>query len=216
MKRVGYFDDHAVLPSVGNEGTRLALNVELFYCKASNLFLLQQRAPAVPCRAEGWASRLAEWAKKSEFKLVLLLSTLPAELRLDNKLVEGAVQLTVQCAAPDRTGAKRVEALGWDSVGASDDDGARSPEEVMAREQVRAEASVTSQAMLAAAAATGLDLVVLMAWCSEGDNVQDGMQMAGWVNDFLELLPSAELPKWRAPSSWRLLLENNAPREIFN
>lgn len=51
--------------------------------------------------------------------------------------------------------------------------------------------------------------VVLYWWCSEGDNLQDGSMMAQATNEFLALLPGREV-KWRAPPSWRVLLENTA------
>eukprot|EP00961_Rhodomonas_salina_P254137 3434649-Rhodomonas_salina.3 len=55
----------------------------------------QQRSPAVAALAEGWAARLAEWASKSEFKTVLLLTSLPAELRTDDRLSEGRASPTL-------------------------------------------------------------------------------------------------------------------------
>ena len=52
-------------------------------------------------------------------------------------------------------------------------------------------------------------MAVLYWWCSEGDNLQDGSMMAQAVNDLLELIPGPEV-RWRAPPSWRVMLENNA------
>jgi len=69
MSKVGYIDDDALLPAIGIEAGKLAVNVEIFALEESSIFVMQQRAPIVGKRAEKYASKIRVWVEKSGFKV---------------------------------------------------------------------------------------------------------------------------------------------------
>ena len=133
----------------GMEAGKLRVNTELFATQDASLFVLQQRyglrsadgqrrcaarladpaltvpgaiprSPAVASREEPYGQRLAAWIRESRFARVLLLSSLPADLRKDQHLSAGGPQLSVGLCASSSEGRKKAEALGWRCVSLTD------------------------------------------------------------------------------------------------
>ena len=59
-----------------------------------------------------------------------------------------------------------------------------------------------------------MDLAVFMAFCEEGDNINDGMQMASKVREYAG--DSIKIEKgWKAPASWRMMMEEQTLRGLY-
>eukprot|EP00285_Hemiselmis_virescens_P009946 CAMPEP_0173399168 /NCGR_PEP_ID=MMETSP1356-20130122/44185_1 /TAXON_ID=77927 ORGANISM="Hemiselmis virescens, Strain PCC157" /NCGR_SAMPLE_ID=MMETSP1356 /ASSEMBLY_ACC=CAM_ASM_000847 /LENGTH=78 /DNA_ID=CAMNT_0014358837 /DNA_START=66 /DNA_END=302 /DNA_ORIENTATION=- len=64
--------------------------------------------------------------------------------------------------------------------------------------------------------ALGVDFCAMVAYCEEGDNVGDGVQMATRVCEH-SAGGSISLPQggWKAPASWRMMQEEAANRALY-
>jgi len=69
-----------------------------------------------------------------------------------------------------------------------------------------------------------IPLVVLMMFCSEGDNIQDALAMAAYLNEWLKIVQLANIREgndalrwkaWKVPPSWTLLFGKRAPVTIY-
>jgi len=60
----------------------------------------------------------------------------------------------------------------------------------------------------------GLQCLVLLKFCSEGDNTADAIQVADYLHQYLPWRPSSQ-DKYSVPPSWRHLFGPPAPQEMF-
>lgn len=169
------------------------------------MVLLQQRAPAIPGRQKAFAAELASWAKASGFAHLLLLCGLDAQYRREQQL-EGP-QLRFLCvsgssaagstataaAAAGSSPAPPTGQLQQLSVQEGAFDSSCSKADVM-----RLEVDVVANErelhgllppwpLLDACADAGVQSTLVATFAAEGDNAQDGMQLAAKVLDVLSL-----------------------------
>ena len=217
MERVGYFDDPDVLPAVGMDRGKLCVNTELFGAPGESLFVLQQRSPTIPSREAAYGQRLAAWMRTCGFAKVVVLSSLPAEMRKDQLLGNGEQQISVGVCGAAGEARQRAEALGWRCIAFDADSHVSGETEWMHQTLVRREATPLSSALLLASREDGGEVVCVFAWAAEGDNLQDGIQMASRINEYLSILPPNEQGQvgWKLPDSWRAMLAQNAPRPVY-
>lgn len=73
------------------------------------------RSPAVASHEGAYGQRMAAWIRKSAFAKVLLLSSLPAEMRKDQQL-SGGPQMTAGVCGSAGEAQTRAQTLGWRCV----------------------------------------------------------------------------------------------------
>ena len=73
------------------------------------------RSPAVASHEGAYGQRMAAWIRESAFTKVLLLSSLPAEMRKDQQL-SGGPQMTAGVCGSAGEAQKRAQTLGWRCV----------------------------------------------------------------------------------------------------
>lgn len=58
--------------------------------------------------------------------------------------------------------------------------------------------------------------VILLKFCSEGDNIPDALELANYVDGWLHLFTRDNgIPRIKYPPSWKFLFGNAPPREIY-
>eukprot|EP00282_Hemiselmis_andersenii_P037532 CAMPEP_0169446776 /NCGR_PEP_ID=MMETSP1042-20121227/11157_1 /TAXON_ID=464988 /ORGANISM="Hemiselmis andersenii, Strain CCMP1180" /LENGTH=257 /DNA_ID=CAMNT_0009558269 /DNA_START=54 /DNA_END=828 /DNA_ORIENTATION=+ len=205
MERVAFFDDDAVVPIIGADAEGVVRTSLELYRGKQGVFVLQQRSALVPSKTSGFCERMCKWIHSSGFKLVLFLTSLPSSIRVDRQLADQGQQLSALCGLKGGASRARVEELGGSCWGWGDE--SLHHEAVALREQTDA-----ARGLAEGCAGLGVDLCALAAFCEEGDNVADGVQMASRVCEFLGSgggLPPPE-KGFRAPASWRLMQEELA------
>jgi proteasome assembly chaperone 2 len=188
------------------------------------VLLLQQRAPAIPGRQQAFASELAGWAASAGVRHVLLLCGLDAQYRREQQL-EGpqlrylpaaahsasAAAAGAAGAAPPPTGelsrlAVSSEAGGLDASCASA--GLLALEGDVVANERELHGLLPPWPLLDAAAERGLACTLLATFAAEGDNAQDGLQLAAKVVGVLSaqgLLPAQQQQLGaglKTPCSW--------------
>ncbi|XP_050794820.1 proteasome assembly chaperone 2 isoform X4 [Gopherus flavomarginatus] len=68
----------------------------------------------------------------------------------------------------------------------------------------------------------GIQMAVLLKFCSEGDNIPDALALVNYLNEWLQLVKSeqnstapATPSQWKIPHSWRLLFGSGLPPALF-
>lgn len=67
----------------------------------------------------------------------------------------------------------------------------------------------------------GIQMAVLLKFCSEGDNIPDAFALVNYLNEWLQLIKSESnsstdtSSQWKIPSSWRLLFGSGLPPALF-
>lgn len=59
--------------------------------------------------------------------------------------------------------------------------------------------------------------LVLLKFCSEGDNIPDAVELTNYLNQWLKIIPldDRKACKLKFPPSWKFLFGNSAPRGIY-
>ncbi|XP_053101001.1 proteasome assembly chaperone 2 isoform X3 [Hemicordylus capensis] len=68
----------------------------------------------------------------------------------------------------------------------------------------------------------GIQMIVLLKFCSEGDNIPDALALTDYLNEWLQLTgnqQSSSSPtkssRWKIPSSWKLIFGSGLPPALF-
>ncbi|GMH32825.1 hypothetical protein BSKO_00659 [Bryopsis sp. KO-2023] len=187
---VGYLNDENVLPCVGrdpfgDDESKLALSLEIYGAPSRQLYFIQQRAPVVPGRQREFANRLIAWAKEQGFGRVVVVGSLDAFRRKDAQINDRQLRFvaTSEELAPwlSSAGLKELE----DSVLFDDEEKDR---------------RVSPWPLITRCRTEGLAACSVLAFVSEGDNLQEGVEMASLLNTLLDLgLDKSGVGKWRIP-----------------
>jgi len=219
LERVGFFDDDAVLAVVGaEEGGKLCTSIEIYGGK-EGVFVLQQRAAVVPSQAEAFAARMSGWLASAKFSTVLVLTSLSASLRTDRQLAGENYQMTAACALRDGASSKRVAELNWEVLNEDDIQEGHAHAHAQVEgpppaEAVMHEATAVARGLFNECGDANVDCTLLLAYCEEGDNVADGVQMAECVRAYMGEKLGA-VAGWKAPPSWRVMMQENAARALY-
>lgn len=61
-----------------------------------------------------------------------------------------------------------------------------------------------------------IDCIILIKFCSEGDNIPDALSLLGYLNQFVQVVETENgSMKVRYPFSWKYLFGNSPPVEIY-
>ncbi|XP_060798397.1 proteasome assembly chaperone 2 [Neoarius graeffei] len=226
MVRVGHFHTDCLIPMAGNnpyssgedDAALLSTNAEV-YCRSDlQLAVLQIRTPIVPTKTKSFRKILVSWIKTSGFSRTVLLSSCHAHQRDDQQLLSSPLRYLLTPALQGDTKGMETEetlqSLGWREM-----------------ERVSAFPGITdshtqclyipgggvTKALYSDCCSENVSMVVLLLFCSEGDNVPDAFTLLNHLNDWLHLLdkPVQGSVPWRIPSSWRLLFGSGVPPTIF-
>lgn len=181
------------------------------HAAGSRVFLLQQRAPAIPGRQRAFAAEVAAWAAAEGIGHILLLSALDAQYRREQQLegpqlrylaaasTGGAAQGEV--AAPPTPGiggaaaaagaaagappTRQLQALQLGEEGAWDSccraAGLKQLEGDVITTEREVHGLLPPWPLLDASVRSGLQCTLLSTFAAEGDNTHDSLQLAGKV-----------------------------------
>lgn len=210
----GYMHSTSLLPIVGgnpynDRDSRLATACQLYACESQKLLIIQQRTPVSPsCRGE-YSSELSNWMKEKRFKLVVMLASCLSQFRSPEELKGGALHYLCGDAV-DSIRKQQVEAIGWKLFEKQDPLTKRTDSEGGV---YLMPGSGMARPILEKCMANEVPVVMLLLYCSEGDNSPDALLLADSVNRWLQLL--TEKQGWKTPISWSHLFGQAAPKSIY-
>ncbi|KAG7317393.1 hypothetical protein KOW79_019691 [Hemibagrus wyckioides] len=225
MVRAGHFHTDCLIPMAGNnpysrgdqDAALLSTNAEV-YCRTDlQLAVLQIRTPILPMKMKSFRKLLVSWIKASGFSRTVLLSSCHAHQRDDQQLLSSPLRylLTPGLRTEGTEGTEgMLQRLGWREMervsafpGVTDSD----------TQRLYIPGGGITKALYNDCCSENISMVVLLLFCSEGDNVPDAFTLVNHLNDWLHLLdkPVQGCVPWRTPSSWRLLFGSGVPPLIF-
>jgi len=206
---VGYIHSKFVLPVVGKDAfssdlggrvSQLATAVQVFECTAHKLVIVQQRAPCIKGRSALYVEELMQWIEQCQFKEVVILASMFAQERLDKQITGVQVRyISTHKGEKDRmTDLIQLESRPTDpsvANGSSSSPGPFIPGGGIAKQ------------LYFKCSCANIAAVILLVFCSEGDNVYDALTLTSYVNTWLHLVPTSDkiVDMWKIPASWRLL-----------
>ena len=234
LERVGYLNSSNVLAVAGNATWStlggLSVGMEVFSDATAKLTLVQLRAPPADGRTAAFAAELAAWVGGAGFEKTLLLGGSQPSPLVDT-ITQQAPRYACTASAGGAAGgaaALAAEVPLAAALAALEESGCRALEGQAAGAALLSEAvrfGGLARPLFRAMGAAALPLVVLVRFCSEGDNTQEGAQLATVANGFcgsplapqlppgmeegaipeqLKHLPAAMLRRvqWVEPPSW--------------
>jgi proteasome assembly chaperone 2 len=158
------------------------------------VFLLQQRAPAIPGRQQAFAAELASWAKEAGVGQVLLLAGLDAQYRREQQLEGSQLRYLSSSSSSDGGSAAQLDSAGVQQLEAD-----------VVENEKELHGLLPPWPTLRELQGCGVPHTLLSAFAAEGDNTADAMRVAGAALSVLaqqtgvQQQPQSQL---QVPCSW--------------
>ncbi|KFP33594.1 Proteasome assembly chaperone 2 [Colius striatus] len=223
MTKVGYFYTDCLVPMVGNNpyataeenSVELSINAEVYSLPSKKLVVLQIRSPFIKNKYRPFCQTLLSWVKSSKCARVVVLSSSHAYQRNDEQLLGTPLRYLLTPDLEKAVGGVMQE-LNWKEM-----------EKVAAypgindREVLHIPGGGITKLLFTESCSNGIQMAVLLKFCSEGDNIPDAFALVDYLNEWLQLIKSKSnnltdmCSQWKIPSSWRLLFGNGLPPALF-
>ncbi|XP_064610510.1 proteasome assembly chaperone 2-like isoform X2 [Liolophura sinensis] len=237
MTRMGYSHDDSILPMVGNdpfsrldsESCQLVTSCEIYKSSKDKIIIIQQRAPFVKGKRRSFRRKLVEWIKKCGFDQVVILTSSYAHERVDKQLSGSQQRYLASPKMTDRLDNLVREKLQWKCLEkriAFPAPSSIDQADTRGQESVYIPGGGIAKALFEDCY-NDVAVLLVLTFCAEGDNAPDAVQLANYINQYLQVLPQEEpsasetsegqrSPMWKIPSSWRLTFGNQADPMLFH
>ncbi|KAM6282768.1 proteasome assembly chaperone 2 [Porphyrio hochstetteri] len=224
MTKVGYFYTDCLVPMVGNNpyattkenSKELSINAEVYSLPSKKLVVLQIRSPFIKNKYRPFCQALLSWVKSSKCARLILLSSSHAYQRDDEQLLGTPLRYLLTPDLEKAVGGLMQE-LNWKEM-----------EKVAAYPGINDTEKVLhipgggiTKLLFTESCSDGVQMAVLLKFCSEGDNIPDAFALVNYLNEWLNLIKSKSYDctdtsaQWKIPTSWRLLFGNGLPPALF-
>ncbi|XP_057683972.1 proteasome assembly chaperone 2 [Corythoichthys intestinalis] len=222
LPRVGYLHTDCLIPMAGNnpyatsqdDAGELHTAAEVYAAPELKIVVLQIRAPVVKTKSKRFRQLLLSWIKSNGFSRTLVLSSSHAYHRDDQQMQGTPLRYLVTPSLLKICGDAFKE-LGWKEM-------ERVPvcpgrlERGTQEPRLYVPGGGITKSLYMDSCDEDVPLAVLLAFCSEGDNVPDALALVSHLDDWLHLLDNTNREaKWKIPTSWRLLFGSGIPPAIF-
>nr|XP_047933105.1 proteasome assembly chaperone 2 isoform X3 [Anser cygnoides] len=192
---------------------------------SKKLVVLQIRSPFIKNKYRPFCQALLSWVESSKCARVILLSSSHAYQRDDEQLLGTPLRYLLTPALEKAVGGHMQE-LKWKEM----EKIAAYPGINDAEKVLHIPGGGITKLLFTESCSKGIQMAVLLKFCSEGDNIPDAFALVNYLNEWLQLIkskgshstdisPEQEIPdtssQWKIPSSWRLLFGNGLPPALF-
>ncbi|KAK3086850.1 hypothetical protein FSP39_024409 [Pinctada imbricata] len=240
MERIGYIHHESILPLVGNDpfahpeadACKVVTSCEVYELKSEDLVVIQQRAPFVRGKATSFRKWLMSWIKEKGFSKVVILTSSHAHERLDRQLGGSQFRYMASKEIEDKFGERfHSEELRWQQLEQRISFPAPSNPQIdvdnSTNGMVYLPGGGIAKSLYEDCLKESIPAIVMLMFCSEGDNAPDALSLAYHVNDWLGLYdfkPKYDVDgkllkpatSWKIPVSWRLLFGSNFDQTLFH
>ncbi|XP_060100022.1 proteasome assembly chaperone 2 isoform X2 [Heteronotia binoei] len=224
MTKFGYFYTDCLVPMVGNNpyatteenATELCINAEVYAVPSKELVVLQIRSPFIKNKYRHFCDALLSWVKGCSFARIVLLSSSHAYQRNDHQLHTTSLRYLLSPAV-QKTVRDLIQRLNWREL----EKVSAFPEENDDEKVFHIPGGGITKLLFTESCSEGIQMVVLLKFCSEGDNIPDALVLADYLNEWLQITTNqsgnspAKSSKWKTPSSWKLLFGSGLPPALF-
>lgn len=220
-RRVGFLHDDSPLPVVGSDpftsvstdqhSHHMTTAIEVFECVDSSVVIAQQRAPLIKGKQCQFVSRLVDWIVCSQFKMVIVLTSMFAYERQDVQL-SGPQQrfLISPSLESDGLGWQLREQFKWIGLEERQDTSSASS-------QIYMPGSGFAKRLYLRCTSAGVKMMVLLTFCDEGDNTQDACDLVTYLNTMTRwiLQSNSQTLALKFPQSWQHMFGCRYDQSIF-
>ncbi|KAM9414773.1 proteasome assembly chaperone 2 isoform 1-T1 [Salvelinus alpinus] len=220
MCRVGYIHTDCLIPMAGNNpyatfaenANDLSTNAEVYSSPELRLAVLQIRTPIVQTKSKKFCKLMVSWIKASGFSRTVVLSSSHAYQRDDQQLL-GTPLRYLQTPSMQKVTGDRLKEMEWKEM----ETVSTFPGVTDSEQRLYIPGGGATKGLFTDSCAEDIPLVVVLIFCSEGDNIPDAFTLLNHLNTWLHLVdaPAQTQPKWRIPASWRLLFGSGIPPALF-
>nr|XP_026693861.1 proteasome assembly chaperone 2-like [Ciona intestinalis] len=194
LEKVGYFCPECFLPLVGASAfvgdEKLGLSSEVYHSNEANITVIQFRSPLANGKQLKFCEDFVSWVKQQKFSEVVLLSSCHSFERKDNEIIGSSIRYIAS--------SNHKRPIGW--------------VEMEKREnQLFLPGAGFTKKMFDKCCNEKISILVLLTYCSEGNNIPDAIMLLDQLNQWKPLATTS----WKQPISWIHLFGNNAPKGIF-
>lgn len=191
LERVGFLDDDSLVPVSGVrediKAPGVTVPLEVFQSKDKKWACVQQRSPTLKGKRKQFIDNMTQFA--SQFRQVVILTSMDASRRLDSQINGPPFRVFGKSEYIERSKTLGVPEL--ESNEDESDDKLNLPGSGLTRH-------------LYAKLETLVPTTVLVMFALEGDNVQDSIEYANFLNTLLQIQLEG-LSGWTPPKSWEFL-----------
>lgn len=168
------------------------------------MYLLQQRAPAIPGRQQAFAQEVSKWLASANVKQVLLLCGLDAQYRREQQLEGSQLRYYSSSTSTDATAGQQDGGLASGCKAA----GLQQLEADVLENEKELHGLLPPWPVLQQLQDSGVSSTLVSAFAAEGDNAADAMGLAGAVLNVLGkqgMVMNAQ-QQLQVPCSWAGLM----------
>jgi len=237
MDRIGYIHHPSMLPVAGNNpfahedatGCRLTTCCEVYESMATQMMVIQQRAPFIKGRKKEYIEWLTKWIKDRHFGRIVILTSSFAQERLDHQMGGSPFRILKSKSMDEQSGDLFHCKMNWNELEKRHSFPAPTPQQVASGEDnqlVYMPGSGIAKTLFEKC--QDECVLVFMMFVSEGDNAHDALAMADQLNSWLCLLESDKrsqslttehhakgISKWKVPTSWRLVFGSRFDQRLY-
>uniref|UniRef100_H2Y8M4 Proteasome assembly chaperone 2 n=1 Tax=Ciona savignyi TaxID=51511 RepID=H2Y8M4_CIOSA len=203
LQKIGYFCPECFLPLVGSNpfstanDQKLSLTSEVFHSAEHNITVLQFRSPLVKGKRKEFCEKLTTWAKVEKFSQLIILSSCHAFERKDNEITGSPFRCLIS-----PTFKNLPTQLNWGVFDKKEN------------EELFIPGGGFTKDLYKVCCDSELAVIVLLTYCSEGDNIPDAMLVLDQLNKWKEFCKN-ENTNWITPISLSHMFGNPVPTGIF-
>jgi len=237
-RKVGYFYDAAFWPIVGSDPYStpgsgkgdIVTSCEVYESTERKVVLVQQRVPIIRYRKYDFRRKMMAWIRRNKFGKVVILSSCNASSRIDAQLEGSSLRYICTPAVDESIVNHLSKKLNWQQLERRVSLPTPSALQLQTEfngvvpTEIHIPGGGLTKKMFLECTKEDIPLVVLMMFCSEGDNIQDSLAMAAYLNEWLKIVQLADIREgndsvrwkaWKVPPSWTLLFGKRAPVKIY-
>ncbi|PNF28598.1 Proteasome assembly chaperone 2 [Cryptotermes secundus] len=216
-QKVGLIWHPAIMPLVGGDPyslneTALTTSAEVFYSGQWKLVIFQIRSPIMQEASQDFVDRITEWIKENYIDKIVILSGIFDYTRNDSEIAGPSVKFVAsrtfreKCDVLQRLG-DQTATSGYQTCSVVICDGSQDPKKISMY------GGGISWKFFNACNVGGIPAVVLMKYCSEGDNIPDAILLCTHLNTLLNFAPSD--CNWESPPSWTGMFGNPPQHGLY-
>lgn len=200
----------AVLQLVGadpydEKSSKICTSNDVYYSEKHKILLIQFRAPLQKDCQSNYLLQLTEYLKNLNIEQFIVLAGLFSHQRNDVEISEGTFRF-ITCPKANEKHGETLTSFNWTRMKENNEENGFSCPKLHGAGFTRCLFNLCCK--------VNIPCVVLLIFCSEGDNSFDATQLLMKLNSWLLFMPE-DIKNIVYPPSWKYLFGNSVPRNIY-
>ncbi|CAG2065546.1 unnamed protein product, partial [Timema podura] len=217
-EKIGYVWHPSILPVIGSNpydltSELLMISSEVYIVKNKKLVIIQIRSPLCNSKND-FLNEFLKWTSDVHLEQIVVLSSSFDYERNDEQICGTPLRYFMTKTSRNKM---RPKLSKWKELECMTFPGVNSLENVKEPEKLNIPGGGFTKLLYQKCILKDVALVVLLKFCSEGDNIPDAVMLADYVDEWLDIVPKENnLPfTWSYPPSWKHLFAYSCIRIVY-